>query len=82
MGPSSLAAYQSNRVAASTHGKADARPAIGSDVVALMANYKHVQIIGRIDSPYTMSDETDIPIYVLRAVVTTMAEIEALRLNM
>lgn len=47
-----------------------------------MANYKHVQIIGRIDSPYAMPDETDIPIYVLRAVVTTMAEIEALRLNM
>jgi hypothetical protein len=31
-----------------------------------MVNYKHVQIIGRIDSPYAMPDETDIPIHVLR----------------
>jgi hypothetical protein len=39
---------------------------IGNDVRPLMNNYRSVTTVGRIDTPYAQSFETDLPIHVLR----------------
>lgn len=39
---------------------------LGGDVAQLMANYRSVETAGRIESPYAMAYEADVPIYVLR----------------
>ena len=38
----------------------------GGDVTQLMRNYRRADVVGRIDSPYALPYETNIPIYVLR----------------
>jgi hypothetical protein len=39
---------------------------VGSNVMRLLANYRHSEIVGHIDSPFAIPYETDIPVYVLR----------------
>jgi hypothetical protein len=39
---------------------------IGADVAPLMANYRSIKIVGRIDSPFAQPWETNLPISVLR----------------
>jgi Dolichyl-phosphate-mannose-protein mannosyltransferase len=40
---------------------------VGGDSVQYERDYKSVERVGELDSPYAMPDETNIPIYVLRA---------------
>ena len=39
---------------------------LGRDVVPLLADYRDIAVVGRIDNPYAESWETDLPILVLR----------------
>ena len=38
----------------------------GGDPARLAANYQSVEVVGMLDNPYAMGDETHIPLYVLR----------------
>jgi hypothetical protein len=47
---------------------------VGGEASAIAANYRDIQAAGRLDSPYALPSETDLPIYVLRSPRAPLSE--------
>jgi hypothetical protein len=48
---------------------------VGGDASMLATMFNDIQVAGRIDSPYAMPSETNVPIYVLRSPRAPLSEI-------